>query len=202
MWFRFKKQQPKPPSIPKFDAIAHPALPVVYEAYGSIEALTPQLVHRLTIGRLSSATGYTRSLSPGKLLSQKILSTDGTREEDKVIWRSLLQGYPTHYLRFSYQLVSTPTAPAKELLHVWLNLNIRGFDKDSVARSVGEFLTFVVLDQKLPGLLVSTKIYTAESWLVFAFSRVRSFYVEAGIVQERAPLDSVRGYGLRGGKNG
>ncbi|MBW4692226.1 MAG: hypothetical protein KME27_10715 [Lyngbya sp. HA4199-MV5] len=192
------KRKQKPPSIPKFGAIAKPVLPVVYEAYGCIETLTPQLVHWFTIGRLSSATGYSRQVSPGKLLSQKILSTDGDREEDRLLWRSLLQGYPTHYLRISYQLSSQPPAPAKEILHVWLNLSIRGYDKDSIARSVGEFLTFVALDQKLPGLLISTKIYTAESWLIFVFSRVRSFYVDAGIVQERVPLDNVRGYGLRG----
>ncbi len=192
------KRKQKAVVVPPFGAIAKPVLPLVYEAYGSVASLTPNLVHRLTIGRLSSATGYTRSASPGRTLSQKILAAEGGRAEDYVIWRSLLQGYPTHYLRLSYQLVSNPSAPAKEILHLWCNFSITGYSKDAVARSVGEFLTFVVLDQKLLGLLTSTKIYSAEAWCYFIFSRIRSFYVDAGIVKERSSMPNAKGYRLTG----
>lgn len=193
----FWKREAKPIAVPMFGALEKSLYPVVFESYGTIPIVSG-LSHRLTIGRLTSATGYTRALSPGKLLSRKILAEEGDRAEDRQLWQQLLNGYPTHYLRFSYQRLSEPVAPPKEIVHVWLCLSIAGFDTNAIARSIGDFLTFIALEQQQPSLLVSTKIYSAESWLFFVFSRYRRFWVEAGVIQEREAMPDVKGYRLMG----
>ena len=195
MWWKHK---PKPLVVPPFGAIEKPIYPVIFEAYG-IVPITPNLSHRLTIGRVVSATGRAGAIPSSRVLSSKILAEKGVREDDKRLWAKLLNGYPTHYLRFSYRRSIKPVAPATEILHVWLNLSVTGYDKDAVARSIGNFLTFIALEQTPPAdLLLSTKIYNAENWLHFAYARYRRFWVESGLIQERETMPDVKGYRLTG----
>ncbi len=194
MWWRRK---PTPVAVPKFGAIAQPAYPIIYEAYG-IAPITRNLVHKLEIGKLTTSARYASTVPPGRLLARKILATEGDRSDDRKLWQHFLSQSPTHYLRFSYRRLNALHEPPKEMLHLWLNFSVQGYDTNSIVRSVGAFLTFVALEEKMPGLLISTKIYTAEVWVVYAFTRWRVFWVEAGAIPQRSPMPDVKGYRLTG----
>ena len=191
MWW---SQKPKPIVLPAFSPIAHPLYPVVFDAYGTTTA-TPRLTHRLTLRRLPG--GVSSLPQPGKIIADRILAEE-RRWEDREHWQRFLLSAPTHALQVTYTINSEPSHRRRELVHAWINCGLHGWDSNSIAIEIGEFLVFSINEMQMPGVLSVRNVGSASTFLILAFTRYRAILVKAGIASDRVYPGTVKGYKLTG----